>query len=89
MTLNPFWKDVLNSLKILGKKEEFIFSDNILLTPLWHNPQLKLQIKKGWFDRGIQIIYDVLDTHREPYSLKEFEEKFNLRTNFLEYGSFL
>ena len=24
----------------------------------------------------------------EPYSLKNFEEKFNLKTNFLEYGAF-
>ena len=82
MTLNPFWKDVLNSLKILGKKEGFIFTDNILLTPLWRNPQLRLQIKKGWLDRGIQIIYDVLDTNRETYSLKKIEEKYNLKTNF-------
>ena len=44
MTVNPFWKDVLNSLNILGKKEDFIFSENILLTPLWYNPQLRLQI---------------------------------------------
>ena len=44
MTANPFWKDVLNSLRSLGKKEGFIFSENILLTPLWYNPQLRLQI---------------------------------------------
>ena len=35
VTLNPFWKDVLNSIKTLSKKEGFIYSDNILLTPLW------------------------------------------------------
>ena len=89
MTSNPFWKDVLNSFQIQGKKDDFIFSDNILLTPLWHNPHLRLQIKRGWLDKGIQKIYDILDTNMEPYSLNNFEEKFNLRTNFLEYVFFV
>ena len=88
MTVNPFWKDVLNSLKILGKKEDFIFSENILLTPLWYNPQLRLQIKKSWLDNAIQTIYDLLDEDMKSYSLENFEEKFNLKNNFLEYGAF-
>ena len=88
MTSNPFWKDVLKSLKILRTKEDFVFSENILLTPLWYNPQLRLQIKKRWLDSGIQTIYDILDSNMEPYSLRNFEEKFNLKTNVLEYDAF-
>ena len=88
MTSNPFWKDVLKSLKILRTKEDFVFSENILLTPLWYNPQLRLQLKKRWLDSGIQTIYDILDSNMEPYSLRNFEEKFNLKTNFLEYDAF-
>ena len=70
MTENSFWKDVLNSLRVLGKKDGFISSDNILLTPLWHNPQLRLQIKKNWLENGVQIISDLLDDDMKPYSLK-------------------
>ena len=85
ITSNPFWKDVLKSLKILGTKKDFVSSENILLTPLWYNPQLRLQIKKGWLGRGIQTIYDILDANMEPYSLKHFEEKYDLKIIFLEY----
>ena len=70
MTENSFWKDVLNSLRVLGKKEGFIFSENILLTPLWNNPQLRLQILKNWLDSGVQIISDLLDEDMKPYALK-------------------
>ena len=88
MTENSFWKDVLNSLRVLGKKDGFISSENILLTPLWHNPQLRLQIKKNWLDSGVQIISDLLDDDMKPYALKRFEDKFGIKTNFLEYGAF-
>ena len=88
MTSNPFWKDVLKSVKILGTKEDFIFNENILLTPLWHNPDLRLQIKREWLEKGIYSIWDLLNYDRKPYSMTNFEEKFNLKTSFLEYGAF-
>ena len=78
----------MKGLKILGTKDGFIFPESILLTPLWYNPQLRLQIKKSWLDGGIQTIYDILDSNMEPYPLNAFEEKFNLKTIFLEYGAF-
>ena len=56
MTFNPFWKDVMSSLKTLGGKEGFIYSDNILLTPLWYNPDLRLQIEKEWLEKGIYSV---------------------------------
>ena len=66
----------------------FTFPENILLTPLWFNPQLRLQILKSWLDSGIQTISDILEANLEPYSLNTFEERFNSKTNFLEYGAF-
>ena len=88
MTFNPFWKDVLGSVKLLGKKDDFMYGDNIIETPLWHNPDLKLQIKREWVETGIYCLWDVLDRIRQPYTKIDFDKKFNLKTNFLEYGSF-
>ena len=88
MTSNLFWKDILKSVKILGTKEDFIYDGNILETPLWYNPDLRLQIKREWLEKGICSVWDILDNNRKPYSMIEFEERFNLKTNFLEYGSF-
>ena len=65
---------MLSGLKTLGKKEGFIYSDNILLTPLWYNPELRLQIKREWLETGIYSVWDVLDANRRPYSIQEFED---------------
>ena len=88
MTTNPFWIDVLKSIKILGAKEDFVHNENLLLTPLWHNPDLRLQIKREWLEKGIYSVWDLLDYDRKPYSMKDFESMFCIKTNFLEYGSF-
>ena len=90
MTENFFWKDVLNSLRVLGNKEGFISSENILLTPLWHNPQLRLQIKKNWLDGGVQIISDLLDEDMKPYALKKkFWAQIRYQNQLLRVWSFL
>ena len=34
LTSNPFWIDVLKSVKIFGTKEDFIYNENLLVTPL-------------------------------------------------------
>ena len=77
MTSNPFWKDVLKSVKIFRTKEDFIYNESILLTPLWHNPDLRLQIKREWLEKGLYSIWDLLDYDRKPYYMTNFEEKFS------------
>ena len=65
-----------------------ITPDNRLLTPLWLNEDLKIPIKKTWKQKGVYIVNDVLDRNRNTMSLMEFQNTFNIKTNFLEYGSF-
>ena len=48
MTFNPFWLDVLKSLKNLWTDDKIIIKDNILLTPIWYNDKLRLQVKREW-----------------------------------------
>ena len=88
LTSNPFWIDVLKSVTIFSAKEDCMYNENLLVSPLWHNPDLRLQIKKEWLERGIHSVWDILDCDRKPYSMSNFELRFNLKTTFLEYGAF-
>ena len=89
ITFNPFWLNVLNSLKMLWKDDKIYICDNIFLTPLWYNNILRMQIKKDWLLRGVYNINDLLHADGKFLTQIEFETKFNLQTNFLEYGAVL
>ena len=87
MTFNPFWLDVLKSLKILWTDDKIIIKDNILLTPIWYNNKLRLQVKREWILKGIYTVNDLLDSDGTLLTLGEFEHKYQIRSNFLEFGS--
>ena len=61
----------------------------ICLTPIWYNPFLRIPLKYQWFQKGISIIGDILDEQNEFLSLEVFQDKFGVKTNFLEYGGFI
>ena len=86
MTFNPFWLDVLKSLKSLWSDDRIIVSENILQTPLWYNNKLMLQIKREWILKGIYTINDLLDANGSLLTLKCFERKYGLVSIFLDYG---
>ena len=83
---NPFWHDFIISFNVLFKTDIMVQMDVIHELPLWFNPKLKLNFKRKWFDQGIRTINDIVDTYGKPLNLKEFQDKFQLKTNFLEYG---
>ena len=56
--------------------------------PIWFNPNLRINFKKKWFDKGIRTLNDIVNTYGKPMDLAEFRGKFHVTTNFLEYGSF-
>ena len=89
ITFNPFWLNVLNSLKMLWKDDKIYICDNIFLTPLWYNNILRLQIKKDWLLRGVYNINDLLQADGKFLTQVDFETKFHVHTNFLEYGAVL
>ena len=45
----PFWKDVLDSLRLLFKSNECNTIYVICTTPLWYNSTLRLPLKQSWF----------------------------------------
>ena len=84
MNFNPFWANVLVSLKELMSRDSFI---NILETPLWYNDTLQLRIKRSWLEKGICTIWDLLKDTKNILNQEEFENKYDIVTNFLEYGA--
>ena len=62
---------------------------SLRITPIWYNPILRIPLKYKWLQKGINIIGDVLNEHNEFISLEDFQSKFGLKTNFLEYGGFI
>ena len=85
----PFWKDVLGSLKILLKSDTCTTLHHVCTTPLWYNNLLKLPLKHKWLKKGVITIGDVLTENCRIMSIENFQETFNINTNFLEYGGFI
>ena len=86
---NPFWHDVLISLKKLWKSSIVYDKTVINEIPLWYNPNLRLQIRKDWKDKGVMVISDLLDHGTVPLSLTDLTSKFGIKINFLEYGKLI
>ena len=87
MHFNPFWADVLKGLKELMSKENFFNNENVFDTPIWYDNTQQIRINLVWFDKGITTIWDLMGEDKKILSLSQFNERYNLETNFLEYGS--
>ena len=86
---NPFWKDVINAWgDYIGDPLELM---EFLHQPLWNNNFIKIANKpvywKRWVDAEIFYIYDILKNDGSFLSYTEFSQKFNVRSNFIDYFS--
>ena len=72
MASNPFWRNVIDSLKLLWNCNFALERSVILETPLWLNPIFKLQINREWKDKGIMVISDLIDYSKKLYSMADF-----------------
>ena len=79
ITDNPFWKDVLDSIKYLWKEDRMIIPENRLLTP----------IKRLWKEKGIYTVSDVLDRNRCTLKLVDFEKNLQYKYKFLRIWNLL
>lgn len=56
---------------------------------LWNNKEIKIEGKtlfwKTWFEKGIYLVQDLLNEDGKFLSLQEFQDKFDLEINFLQY----
>ena len=54
---NPFWSDFIKSVETLFKTDIITHRDN---------PNLKINFKRSWYDKGIRKINDLVDTYGRP-----------------------
>ena len=85
---NPFWSDFIRSVDALFKTDIILHMVIIHEIPIWFNPNLRIDFKKAWFDKGIRTLNDIEDSFGRPMDLQKIQESFQIKTNFLEYGSF-
>lgn len=90
---NEFWKDVLLSLKSFLEQTKPANWNELLSIPLWYNQHIKVGgsavFYRSWRNNGVLLINDLLDSNGEILTFNEFQRKFNLRTNFLQFEGFI
>ena len=84
---NPFWKDVLLAWSDLVE----LLTNDIACQPLWNNPLIKIDNKaiffRTWNLKGIRFVNDILKADGSFLSYFEFQRRFDIQTNFLQYYS--
>ena len=82
---NPFWKEVLLAFSDLTQS----IVDNIACQPLWNNPRIQVNNNviyfKSWCAKGVHFVNDVLKTDGKFLSYFDFQRKYNVQVNFLQY----
>ena len=89
-THNLFWKDVLDAWLTLIKKEKINYEDKLLLMPIWYNEKFLIDNQtiffKNWYEKGVLTVNDLWNSN-SFYTLDEFNVKFNMNCNYLQYYS--
>jgi len=56
---------------------------------LWNNEEIAIDIKtlawKSWFTKNILSVQDILNADGNFLTFQEFQDKFNIKTNSLQY----
>ena len=84
---NPFWKNTAETMvKLLQNRKPNCLRE-ILATPMWHNPVLKIQYKKEWNIKGTDLIGDIMDKNLKIWPRDSFNQIKDVEVNFIEYES--
>ena len=86
---NKFWWDVLGAL------QKFIIqlipksASDVMGICIWNNTNIKINnypvFYRRWYNKNIQYIRDLIDENGLLLTYEQFQIKYNLRTNFIEY----
>ena len=86
---NNFWRDVLGAWVLLVKNQDIKTSDDIYCSCIWNNTNICIDntpiFYKHWYDRNIHFVQDLINDNADFLTQRQLEEKYGLRTNFLEY----
>ena len=85
LTSNLFWKEVLLAFSDLVE----LLVNDVARQPLWNNIRIKINGEvvcfTSWNLRGIRFVNDILQTDGSFLSYFEFQRKYGIQTNFLQY----
>ena len=80
---NPFWRDAIQSLLILTRKQTFHGFDFLLAIPLWYNSRMIPWNFSTWVDKGITTIGDILYENGDVFTIADIKAKWNITCEFL------
>ena len=85
-SLPLFYKEILEYFQELVNMYDL---DQQRKFVLWNNREIKIEGKtlfwKTWFEKGIFLVQDLLNEEGKFLSLQEFQDKFDLEINCLQY----
>lgn len=92
-TNNKFWIDVLKAYSEVREKDYQNENQNIFSSPIYYNHKIMVGNKpiyiKEWYEKGIWYINDLLHENGRFYTQYEFENKYNLKTNFIQFAGII
>jgi len=86
-----FWYEAISEWCKLNYDDHPIDRESIMNQCIWYNSHLKIGNKtlfyKTWYDKGVRYIKDIFNEQGHKFmSIEEIKERYNIDTNFLEYG---
>ena len=63
----------------------------VLESPLWYNENLGQgkAFFKNWYEKGIQVLLDIISEDGEFYTFEELKAKYDIKGTFLDYHSLI
>ena len=81
-----FGKMLSKVLHTCGRLMQYYVRKSYILHLYGLNPNLEIPIKREWFQKGINTIADLMGPMYQILSMDQFKEKYQVKTNFLEYN---
>ena len=86
---NKFWWDVLEAWKNFISQLVPKSASDIMGICIWNNRNIKINISpvfyRRWYNKNIHFIRDLISENGLLLTYEQFQEKYNARTNFVEF----
>ena len=83
---DPFLREIIEHWTNLNYREKNLDFDSMIL---WHNSLIRIENRpffyKAWFKAGVTEVKDLLNKDQTFLSYNAFIDKYNIKTNYLEY----
>jgi exonuclease III len=88
---NAFWRDAFHGFREFFSMISLTERKEVLQEPIFYNNKFKKDKEtifyRKWFEKGIYLVKDLTNNEEEFLTFEEFQTKFDVETNFLQYYS--